>query len=131
MPLTKPHAPSGRPDVSVILPTFQERDNIVPLVDQLRQEFKRIDARYEILVVDDKSPDGTAMAARSAFADDRGVVVIERSSDPGLALSIREGIEKSHGAVVLVFPRWPSWSISASARGSSSAAECRTGRGIS
>lgn len=102
MPLTKPHAPSGRPDVSVILPTFQERDNIVPLVDQLRQEFKRIDARYEILVVDDKSPDGTAMAARSAFADDRGVVVIERSSDPGLALSIREGIEKSHGAVVLV-----------------------------
>lgn len=102
MPLTKPHDPAGRPDVSVILPTFQERDNIVPLVDQLRQEFKRIDARYEILVVDDKSPDGTAMAARSAFADDSGVIVIERSSNPGLALSIREGIEKSHGAVVLV-----------------------------
>jgi dolichol-phosphate mannosyltransferase len=102
MPLTEPHDPSGQPDVSVILPTFQERDNIVPLVDELRQEFKRIDARYEILVVDDKSPDGTAMAARSAFADDSGVVVIERSSNPGLALSIREGIEKSHGTVVLV-----------------------------
>ncbi|WP_141384032.1 glycosyltransferase [Nitrobacter winogradskyi] len=110
MTLTEPHDPfgqpdhdpSGQPDVSVILPTFQERENIVPLVRELRQEFNRVGARYEILVVDDRSPDGTANAARAAFADDDGVIVIERLANPGLALSIREGIEKSHGAVILV-----------------------------
>ncbi|EAQ36382.1 dolichol-phosphate mannosyltransferase, fused to membrane-bound GtrA-like domain [Nitrobacter sp. Nb-311A] len=102
MPLTEPYKPTGQPDVSVILPTFQERENIVPLVHELRREFKRVGVRYEILVIDDRSPDGTAMAARAAFADDSGVVVIERAANPGLAFSIREGIEKSQGSVILV-----------------------------
>jgi dolichol-phosphate mannosyltransferase len=102
MPLTEPYDPSGQPDVSVILPTFQERENIVPLVRELRREFNSMGARYEIVVIDDESPDGTAMAARTAFADDSGVIVIERRTNPGLALSIREGIEKSSGKVILV-----------------------------
>ena len=102
MSLTEPNHLSGPPDVSVILPTFQECENIVPLVRELRQEFNRIGARYEILVVDDRSPDGTAKTARAAFADDNGVVIVERLANPGLALSIREGIEKSHGSVILV-----------------------------
>jgi len=91
-----------QPDVSVILPTFQERENIVPLVSELREEFRGLSVKYEILIVDDRSPDGTSEVARAAFADDGSIVIIDRNAPAGLAFSIREGIEKSHGNVILV-----------------------------
>jgi dolichol-phosphate mannosyltransferase len=90
------------PSVSIILPTFNERENIVPLVCQLRELFRNEGVRYEVMIVDDASPDGTSEAARAAFNGDPGIVVIDRKSTPGLAVSIREGIEKSKGDIVLV-----------------------------
>jgi dolichol-phosphate mannosyltransferase len=92
----------GRPDVSVVLPTFNEKENIVPLVEELRSLFGAPGYRYEILVVDDQSPDGTGEAVASAFGDDPGVRVIVRRKNPGLAFAIREGVERSTGAIVLV-----------------------------
>lgn len=97
-----PASGSVRPDVSVILPTFNEIANIVALVEELRQRFSGIGASYEIMVVDDRSPDGTAQAVRDAFADDTGVRLIVREANPGLAVSIREGIERSTGKTILV-----------------------------
>jgi dolichol-phosphate mannosyltransferase len=93
---------NGRPDVSVILPTFNERDNIVALVEELRSRFRAGRYSYELLVVDDQSPDGTGQIVAAAFAEDPGVRVIVRSKNPGLAYSIREGIERSTGAIILV-----------------------------
>ena len=91
-----------QPSVSIILPTFNERGNIVPLIGQLRDAFRNAGVHYEIIVVDDSSPDGTSEAAKTAFNDDRQVIVIDRTSVPGLAVSIREGIEGSHGDIILV-----------------------------
>jgi dolichol-phosphate mannosyltransferase len=92
----------GRPDVSVVLPTFNEKENIVPLIEELRSLFGPGGYRYEILVVDDQSPDGTGEAVASAFGDDPGVRVIVRRKNPGLAFAIREGVERSTGAIILV-----------------------------
>jgi dolichol-phosphate mannosyltransferase len=92
----------GCPDVSIVLPTFNEKDNIVPLIEELRSRFRDGGYSYEILVVDDQSPDGTASAVAAAFADDLGVGVTVRRENPGLAYSIREGIERSAGATILV-----------------------------
>jgi dolichol-phosphate mannosyltransferase len=100
--LTESQTQPDQPDVSVILPTFQERENIVPLVRELREQFRGLGVKYEILIADDRSPDGTSEAARAAFADDCCIVVIDRNPPAGLAFSIREGIEKSHGDVILV-----------------------------
>lgn len=91
-----------RPDVSVVLPTFNEKDNIVSLVEELGSLFKSRQYRYEILVVDDSSPDGTAGIVAAAFAEDSGVRLIVRKQTPGLAYSIRDGIENSTGAIILV-----------------------------
>jgi dolichol-phosphate mannosyltransferase len=93
---------NGRPDVSVILPTFNERDNIVALVEELRSRFRAGRYSYELLVVDDQSPDGTGQIVAAAFAEDPGVRVIVRRKNHGLAHSIREGIEHSSGAIILV-----------------------------
>jgi dolichol-phosphate mannosyltransferase len=92
----------GQPNVSVVLPTFNEKDNIVPLVEELRSRFHAEGYTYEILVVDDQSPDGTAQTVTAAFSEDRAVRVILRRKSPGLAYSIREGIERSTGAVIIV-----------------------------
>jgi dolichol-phosphate mannosyltransferase len=92
----------GGPAVSVVLPTFNEKDNIVALVEELRWRFRARGHSYEILVIDDQSPDGTASLVTRAFADDPCVHVTIRHSNRGLAYSIRQGIERSAGAIVLV-----------------------------
>jgi dolichol-phosphate mannosyltransferase len=99
---TGPLRQDERPSVSVILPTFNEKDNIVPLVDELRLRFRTGQHSYELLVVDDQSPDGTGEIVAAAFAEDPGVRVIVRRKNPGLAYSIREGIEHSTGDIILV-----------------------------
>ena len=54
-------------DVSVVLPTYNERDNICDLIDAIRHELRRQGYRYEVMVVDDSSPDGTAEVVRRRY----------------------------------------------------------------
>ena len=86
----------------MILPTFNEKDNIVSLVEELRSRFRAADHSYELLVVDDQSPDGTGGIVAAAFAEDPAIRVIVRRANAGLAYSIREGIERSTGSIILV-----------------------------
>jgi dolichol-phosphate mannosyltransferase len=48
----------------IIIPTYNERENIEPLVEELQLQFERMTHEMHILVVDDSSPDGTADAVR-------------------------------------------------------------------
>jgi dolichol-phosphate mannosyltransferase len=87
--------------VSVILPTYNESGNIVGLVNEI---CKHIPAPwdYEILVVDDNSPDGTYPLVRDTFAGNPKVKPILRTVDRGFAKSIRAGIEAAKGDKVIV-----------------------------
>lgn len=80
--------------VSVILPTFNESGNIVELVQNVLMSIPP-DWRYEILVVDDNSPDGTYELVRQTFEGNPNVVPLLRTTDRGFAKSIRAGIEKA------------------------------------
>lgn len=87
-----------RPLVTVILPTFNERDNIGPLVARIREVLA--DLPHEILVMDDRSPDGTAAVARAAAAGAPNVHVIERDPPAGLTRSLADGVERARGDLV-------------------------------
>lgn len=50
--------------IAVVLPTYNERENIAPLIDQIIRSFTSISHNLQIVVVDDKSPDGTAKVVR-------------------------------------------------------------------
>ena len=88
-------------NLSIVLPTFNEIENIGPLVDAIKIAVPA-EVEFEIIVVDDNSPDGTYDRAIALFADDPQVVIQKRVTDKGLARSIRSGIELAQGTKVIV-----------------------------
>jgi dolichol-phosphate mannosyltransferase len=90
-------------DVSIILPTFNEEGNIARIIKCLCEQMIGIQKKFEILVMDDNSVDGTVSEVNAAFENDERVKVIVREPQKrGLAFAIREGIEKSKGEYILV-----------------------------
>jgi dolichol-phosphate mannosyltransferase len=83
--------------VSVILPTFNERENVGALISAIRQGALR-DA--EIIVVDDNSPDGTGQLVAQVAERDARVRLIQRN-ERGLTSAIQRGVIESRGEVVL------------------------------
>jgi len=88
------------PDLSVVTPTFNEADNIGPLLDKL--DAALADVTHEVLVVDDDSPDRTWEIAEQYAADHPQVRVLRRFSDHGLSSAVMAGMEASTGRVIAV-----------------------------
>jgi len=89
---------SNRIDISIVLPTFNERDNILPLIERTLDALS--DWAAEVVVVDDDSPDGTwRRVAQKAEAEPR-VRLIRRTTERGLTSAIWRGITEARGAWV-------------------------------
>lgn len=74
----------------VVLPTFNEAENILVVLDKIREAAPAA----EVLVVDDGSPDGTADLAEKWGADNGGVQVLRRSGKQGLGSAYRAGFRE-------------------------------------
>ncbi len=83
--------------ISVIIPTYNERDNIVPLVERLSRTFAG--QKYEILFVDDNSKDGTVNIA-AELAAKYPVKVLVRKSERGLATAVLHGFKYAQGNII-------------------------------
>ena len=83
--------------VLVIVPTYNERDNIRPIVSAVRAH------GYDVLVVDDGSPDGTGRLADELAEADEGVHVLHRTTKEGLGPAYAAGFAQglSMGAEIL------------------------------
>ncbi len=88
--------------VSVILPTYNEKGNIIELVDEIMVLLSAMNVEKEIIVVDDNSPDNTGKLVQDSFFEDESVKVFIRIEERGLATAIRYGIEKSSGDIIVV-----------------------------
>ncbi len=88
------------PELSVVVPTFKERDNVPLLVGKLAHALAGID--WEVIFVDDNSPDGTAAAARAIGATDARVRCVRRIGRRGLAGACIEGMLASQARYVAV-----------------------------
>ncbi|MDD5103909.1 MAG: polyprenol monophosphomannose synthase [Candidatus Peribacteraceae bacterium] len=86
--------------VSVILPTYNEAGNIIPLVEAID---RAITLPHEIIVVDDNSPDGTSRLMQEEIDAGRipGLRLETRMTDRGLTKSIWRGIELARGDTVV------------------------------
>jgi len=81
--------------VSVVLPTFNERENVGKVIASIRGSF----ADAEIIVVDDDSPDGTGQLVAQIAQGDPRVRLIQRN-ERGLTSAIQRGVNESRGEVV-------------------------------
>lgn len=84
--------------VSVILPCYNEKGNILPLINAIHDMLDFVP--HEIITVDDNSPDGTTTLIRQKNLP--FVKSILRTSDRSLAKSIRGGIEEAKGNILIV-----------------------------
>jgi len=89
-------------DLSVILPTYNEKGNIIELIDAITWHLLPMNIEKEIIVVDDNSPDNTGKLAHDHFAENKEVKVFIRTRERGLATAIRYGMEKSSGNIIVV-----------------------------
>jgi dolichol-phosphate mannosyltransferase len=87
-------------ELTVVVPTFKERQNVPILLEKLKSVLSHIE--WEVLFVDDHSPDGTADTARQIALIDRRVRIIERIGRRGLASACVEGMMASAAPYVAV-----------------------------
>src|SRR6185312_14546900 len=99
-PAPVPAVTRPAPELSVVVPTFKERDNIPLLVEKLARTLDGI--AWEVIFVDDNSPDGTAAAVRRIGAEDARVRCVRRIGRRGLAGACIEGMLSSQAAYVAV-----------------------------
>lgn len=71
----------------VVVPTYNECENIAPLIGELRSRYPALD----VLVVDDNSPDGTGDVADTLAAADSSVHVLHRPGKEGLGVAYASG----------------------------------------
>jgi dolichol-phosphate mannosyltransferase len=92
--------PGGAPVLSVIVPCFNERPNVAPMIAKLDAALAGI--AWEVIYVDDNSPDGTTLEVRRIAQQDGRVRCIRRIGRRGLASAVIEGALSSSAAYVAV-----------------------------
>src|SRR4051794_40551830 len=80
----------GRLELAVVVPTFNERDNVKPLLALLEHALAGL--CYEVIFVDDDSTDGTAALIRTLAESDPYVRVLQRIGRRGLSSACLEGM---------------------------------------
>ena len=90
---------SNAPELSVVVPVFNERDNVVPLIEEIVAALEGRIA-YEIVYVDDASRDDTLAVLREARGRFPQLRVVRHLSQSGQSTAVRTGVRAARGAWV-------------------------------
>ena len=87
--------------LSVIVPTYNEAKNVAAMYSGLADTLR--DMSWELIVVDDDSPDGTADVVRDLARQHDNVRCIQRIQERGLCSAVQWGVQAAHGDVCLLY----------------------------
>jgi len=97
--------PEGRaprvPNLSIVIPVYNERDNLVPLWEELRAVLDRIGRTAEILFVDDCSRDGSAEVLSGLRKKDPAIRVLHLNPNSGQTAALLAGFGTARGEIVV------------------------------
>lgn len=93
---------AGSPDLTVVIPVYNEEENLLPLFGRLTEVLTGTGLRYELLFVDDGSSDGSVKLMHSFAGQDRRVVVVELARNFGHQIAVSAGLDFSRGRGVIV-----------------------------
>ncbi|PIN93984.1 hypothetical protein COU54_00725 [Candidatus Pacearchaeota archaeon CG10_big_fil_rev_8_21_14_0_10_31_24] len=82
-------------DLSMIVPTYNEKDNLPLLLKGIDESFKKSKIKGEVIIVDDGSPDGTGELADALKKEYKFLKVVHRKGKLGLSSAVLEGFEKA------------------------------------
>jgi dolichol-phosphate mannosyltransferase len=88
-------------DVSIILPTYNEKDNIAVFIPKIEELMERKGYTFEIIIVDDESPDGTAEKAKELHLNYGNIKVITPKKRRGIGAALRRGYNAGSGDILL------------------------------
>lgn len=94
--------PCDEPDVSVVVPTYNEAQNIEDLIGKLHDVLNEASISHEIIIIDDDSPDGTYDTAAAVARTDESVVAIRRTDKKGRASAVLDGFRSASGRSLAV-----------------------------
>lgn len=89
-------------DLTVVIPTWNEAGNIEKALSSTTEVLEKAGISYEILVMDDRSTDGTDRIVNGFSRRKPGVSFIAHAPPPGFGYSIRDGIRMAKGEAVAV-----------------------------
>lgn len=91
------------PELAIIVPTFNERGNVIPLLEKVEEALEaRTAVSWEVVFVDDDSSDGTAAAVIERSRTDSRVRILRRIGRRGLSSAVVEGILSTTSPYVAV-----------------------------
>lgn len=88
------------PDISVVVPMFNEQDNVTNTLDRLSRVLDSIPKRWEIVVVDDGSTDRTKRLVEDYCRLNRWVKLISYPANRGRGKALRLGIARAQGKII-------------------------------
>jgi polyisoprenyl-phosphate glycosyltransferase len=97
-----PKAVQPSPDLSVVMPVFNEQENLLILHERLSAVLKQTGLSYEIIFVDDGSRDGSLELLGNLAATDPYVLVVELARNFGHQVAISAGLDHTRGNGVIV-----------------------------
>lgn len=101
MSLVKDDTMTDRPDISVIVPFYNEEDNITPLYEEIATAMEDIGRPWEIVLVNDGSKDQTLERAIAIAEKDDRVQVIDLLRNYGQTAGLMAGLDHARGEIVV------------------------------
>ncbi|MCC6653201.1 MAG: glycosyltransferase family 2 protein [Candidatus Eisenbacteria bacterium] len=89
------------PDLSVVIPAYNEVDNLAPLFAEMRAALEATGRSWELLMVDDGSTDGTAQAMQAEAARDSRVKALLLERNAGQSAALAAGLSRATGHVIV------------------------------
>jgi glycosyltransferase involved in cell wall biosynthesis len=88
-------------DLSVVVPVFNERENLGPLYEELTRELSKLGRSYELLFIDDGSTDGGADVLKKIKSSDAHLRILRLARNSGQTAALACGLKNASGAIVV------------------------------
>jgi len=89
-------------ELSIVIPVFNEEENIAPLIREIDQTLAPTCRCYEIVVVDDGSKDGTFAVLRALFTPAGRLKIVKLKRNFGQTAALAAGLDHANGEIVVL-----------------------------
>jgi dolichol-phosphate mannosyltransferase len=88
------------PTLSIVAPCFNEQGNLIPLITAIREVLEPLNIRYEIVIADDHSTDGSWEILKKFGAEDKKIRAVRLAQNSGQSAALWAGVQNAKGRFI-------------------------------